>query len=494
MYITTHSTHRPRLPLYATLLCLVCVLILVANGVSLYHNVQSLRATNSLQTQSARVNDRLQYINVVVTDAESSVRGYFLSGSDAYLGPWRAAPEEIKGALDELDTLLVDSPSQEKNLAQLRVLLARKLGLLNDAVAVYREGGLREIVKISEASDGKSIMDEVRLLVVIMTHEQNERLAARGAIFYAEYRRAVAVGIGISLGAIFVLALFYKLVRDSYATRVEAERKLQHTNENLESLVAQRTEQLSVLSRHLISVSEVEKARLARELHDEMGANLTAIGMHIMAVAAKLKYPLPEQAATLERARAVLNDTVELKRRIVEDLRPSLLDNLGLAAALDAYCKEFAAVSKIECDVLVTGEVARAGPAAAIAVFRIVQESLNNVAKYAAARHVTVCLEQAGEQLNLEVADDGVGIDLAVAMKPKSHGLIGMRERALLLGGQFRIERGPGQAGTVVLAALPLGAAASVSDPHRAAVDHIPSSLPCSIPPHTVPDLAGQGQ
>lgn len=515
MYITTHSTERPRLPLYATLLCLICVLILVANGVSLFHNMQSLREANALQTQSARVTDRLQYLNVVVTDAESSVRGYFLSGSDAYLGPWRAAPDEVNDALQELNKLLADSPSQQKNLTQLRNLLLRKMGLLRDAVNVYKDGGLTEIVKISEATDGKSIMDEVRLLVVIMVKEQNERLNARAATFYQEYQQTIAMGIGISAGAIGTLLLFYQLVRASYATRVEAERALQHANENLEQIVDARTEQLSVLSRHLISVSEVEKARLARELHDEMGANLTAISMHIMAVAAKLKYPQPELAATLDRARAVLTDTVELKRRIVEDLRPSLLDNLGLGAALDAYCKDFAATTGLACDVLITGDVDAAAPANAIAAFRIVQESLNNTAKYAQARNVTVCLEREDEVLTLEISDDGIGIDADAASKPKSHGLIGMRERALLLGGSLKVQRGVNNVGTSVIAEIPLGAAGGaaaggttvlgpagttlaptaaelLSELHPSAGDHIPSSPPYSTHRHTLPDLDGQ--
>ncbi|MGZ3181569.1 MAG: CHASE3 domain-containing protein [Telluria sp.] len=504
MYITTHSMRRPRLPFYATMLCIMCVLILVANNISLFHNLQSLNSANALQIQTTRVVDRLQYVNVVATDAESSLRGYFLSGSETYLGPYRAAPGELNDALDDLKDLLADSPTQLKNLAQLRTLLARKMGLLSDAVEVYKQGGLGDIVKIAETSESKSMMDEIRLLVVIMVKEQNELLQARSASFYKDSHEAIAIGIGINLCAILVLGLFYKLVRDSYATRVEAERALQHANENLEHMVALRTEQLSVLSRHLISVAETEKARLARELHDEMGANLTAINMYMMSVAAKLKYAQPELVLSLDKARAVLADTVELKRRLIEDLRPSLLDNLGLAAALDAYGKEFAGLSGVSCDILATGEVDVAGPMQAIAVFRIVQESLNNVAKYARARNVTVRVEREGDRIVLEVSDDGIGIAPDAVVKPKSHGLVGMRERALLLGGTFRVERGVNGVGTAIVAEIPLGAMDAAPPPasapldlsglHPAAGGHIPSSLPCSTPPHTLPDLAGQGR
>lgn len=501
MYFTTQLHDRPRLPAYAPLLLLMCVLILIANAVSLSLNLSALRVANAAQVQSARAVDKLQYLNVIVTDAESSLRGYFLSGSEAYLGPWRAAPVEIDTKLRELDSLLSANPAQKRNLAQLRTLLARKLGNLQDTYEVYRLGGLDDIVKIARSSEDKAVMDEIRLLTVIMVEEQNELIARRGNSFYSDYENAVLIGIGISAGAILVLLLFYRLVRDSYSTRVETERALKDANDNLESVVTTRTEQLSVLSRHLISVAEVEKANLARELHDEMGANLTSISMNIMSVSAKLKHSHPELAATLDHARATLNETVELKRRIIEDLRPSLLDNLGLSAALDAYCKDFAGASNLACDVLVDGEVDAAGPSSSIAVFRIVQESLNNVAKYASAHNVTVHLAREGDMLALEVSDDGVGIENDAVAKPKSHGLVGMRERALLLGGSFSVERGINNVGTRVCARVPLrdqdgaGAAPSgelLSEPRPSAGGHTPSLQPYSIHPHTLPGLGGQ--
>jgi signal transduction histidine kinase len=390
MYFTTDAAAKPGLPFYKTVLCLVCVLILVVNGFSLARNLQSLKGANDLQAESARVSDKVQYLNVLVTDAEGSLRGYFLSGSDSYLGPLRTARTEIDAQFRQLQVLLADSPSQLSNLAQLRTLVNRKLSLMDQTLALYRAGGLREVVRTAESADSKSVMDEIRLLVVIMVREQHELLAARSAAFYKEYHNAVMLGIGINLLAILVIALFYRLIRRSFFSRVVAQRALQAANDNLESMVVLRTEQLSVLSRHLISVAEEEKARLARELHDEMGANLTAISIDINAVSDRLKPEHPELAGMLERARATLVDTVQLKRRIVENLRPSLLDNLGLAAALHSYCEEFARITGLDCEALVDDEVDAAGPMQAIAVFRIVQEALNTIAKYARARHVIV--------------------------------------------------------------------------------------------------------
>jgi signal transduction histidine kinase len=190
-----------------------------------------------------------------------------------------------------------------------------------------------------------------------------------------------------------------------------------------------------------------------------------------------------------------------------------MLDNLGLASALHNYCADYARVTGLDCEVLVVGEVDGAGPMQSIAAFRIIQESLNNIAKYAQARHVIVQLTRAGPVLELEIIDDGIGIDADAASKPKSHGLLGMRERALLLGGSLLVKRGVGGCGTCVEAVIPVAetvpdnavaaapAAAQpalalvqgqLSEPRPSASDHIPSSPPCSTRPHTPQDLDGQ--
>jgi signal transduction histidine kinase len=458
MYFTTDTKFRPgrSLPLYQTLLCVVCVLILVFNAFSMARNLDGLKAANARQAQADRVSAKLQYVNLLVTDADSGLRGYFLSGSDTYLGPLRTAQRELGGQFTVLKDLLADNPAQLKSLTQLQSLVTRRVDLMNQALEVYRHGGLDDIIAISRTQEDRGNMDEIRLQVVIMTGEQNELLGTRTAAFYDQYRRATLLGLGINFAALFVLVLFYNLIRRSFRARIYAEHALQQTNDHLESLVAARTEQLSVLSRHLIRVSEEEKARLARELHDEMGANLTAIGMHLASVGEHLKDSHPAQANMLARARATLVQTVELKRRIVEDLRPSLLDNMGLGAALESYCEDFGRMTGVDCDALIDGFVDDAGPMQSIALFRITQESLNNVAKYAKAKHVVVHLAREGEAFVLEISDDGVGIPPDAMRRPKSHGLLGMRERAALLGGSLRVERGVNGIGTSVHACVPV--------------------------------------
>lgn len=460
MYFSTAPADPPvrSLPLHKTLLCLVCVVLLVVNGVFLMRNLDDLRAANTLQAQTAQVSDELQTLSLLVTDAESSLRGYFLSGDEVYLGPVRSAPQQIDKQFQALGVLLADNPSQAKSLGQLRQLVHKKMGLLQQSLEVFREGGLADIIAISASPDERAQADEIRLQVVIMAREQNELLAKRTTVFYQQYRHAALFGLGINAAAIIVLLLFYNLIKRAFGSRLLAERALQHTNDGLEQIVAERTAQLSVLSRHLIRVSEEEKSRLARELHDEMGANLTAIGMDLSSVGEHLRASHPELAAKLSRARRTLVDTVQLKRRIIENLRPSLLDNMGLSAALQSYCADYARITDLDCDALIDSEADAAGPMQAIALFRITQEALNNIAKYAKASNVIVNLSREEGGWDLEITDDGIGIPDDAMAKSKSHGLLGMRERALLLGGTLVVERGVNGVGTCVRASIPTAA------------------------------------
>ncbi|AVR97275.1 CHASE3 domain-containing protein [Pseudoduganella armeniaca] len=505
MYFTVKAGPQQRLPLYKTVLCVTCVLFLIVNGLSLFHNLESLKSANAHTLQSSRVAERLQYLGVLVQDAESSMRGYFISGNETYLGPTRAVTADTEAEFTLLEKLLADNPAQLKNLSQLHQLVRRKLAMMGQAIEVYKHGGLDEIVNIARYADERSGMDEIRLQTVIMIQEQNETLAARSARFYDEYHKALVLGMGINAIAIVVLVMFYQLVRRSYFNQATVEHALQQSNENLEEMVAQRTEQLSVLSRHLISISEEEKARLSRELHDEMGAHLTSISMDIAAVIQPLQKSEPELVAQLRRARATLLETVELKRRIIENLRPSLLDNLGLCAAIDSYTEDFARLTGIPCATQIGPEVdgiAREGEASlSIALFRIVQESLTNIRKYARAQHVSVTLKQSEEgMLVLRIIDDGIGIAADMIVKPMSHGLLGMRERALLLGGTLTIRRGRGDKGTCIEVFIPLHGGMVAAVPPRQisnllrqrADDHIPSSPPCSTRPHSVPVLHDQ--
>ncbi|WP_406696301.1 PAS domain S-box protein [Singulisphaera sp. Ch08] len=219
-------------------------------------------------------------------------------------------------------------------------------------------------------------------------------------------------------------------------------------------------ERLRDLSRRLIRAQEEERRHIAFELHDEIGQALFAIKLNMRAVLCDPASP----AAThrLEECVELVDRTIRQVRDISLDLRPSLLDDLGLVAALRAYVSEFALRSGAETQFVAEDDTGRMDPDVETACYRIAQEALTNVARHAGAGHVRVELVRSGSGLRLVVADDGRGFEVAAAtaraVGGSSLGVLGMRERAVLVGGHVEITSAPGR-GTEVRLTVPLALA-----------------------------------
>jgi signal transduction histidine kinase len=226
-----------------------------------------------------------------------------------------------------------------------------------------------------------------------------------------------------------------------------------HMPPNEEQLRA-RAAELTELSRHLIQVAEEEKAELARELHDTFGSNLTAINMDLNWIAKRLPPDRPELQDRLQRALRMLRETVAIKQDVIDRLRPSQLDTLGLAVALRAQCRELTTRTGIPCEVDALEEFEGLDRTWSIALFRIAQEALSNVEKHADAASVAVELVREGRGMRLRIRDDGIGLGHDASHAPDSHGLVGMRERVEALGGILQVTTTGGR-GTLVDAFIP---------------------------------------
>ncbi|CAM3401184.1 sensor histidine kinase [Polaromonas hydrogenivorans] len=204
------------------------------------------------------------------------------------------------------------------------------------------------------------------------------------------------------------------------------------------------------------AIREEEKSRLARELHDELAQSLTALKMDAIWVRDQADAWPAMVAAKLTDMVEMLDRTVAATRRMAADLRPLLLDDLGLAPAIEWLASSFMQRCGIPCRLSINGGLGLELPEPyATAVFRIVQESLNNIAKHAAASQVVVTLDQTLDTVKLVVQDDGCGFFSTAERKPQSLGLMGLRERAQLLGGRVAIRSAPGQ-GTCIEVSIPL--------------------------------------
>ena len=206
---------------------------------------------------------------------------------------------------------------------------------------------------------------------------------------------------------------------------------------------------------------EEEKSRLARDIHDELGGILVGAKMDVAWAAQRCKTTLPEAAEKLDRALAVLDEGVEMKRRIIEELRPTLLDNLGISSALDWQVRQSCERAGLHCELNLAD--LELPPKVSIAIYRIVQEALTNITKYASARNVDVELLGDDEGVSLIVHDDGAGLPAGVESSRLSHGIVGMRQRVRALNGTFKISSRPGT-GTTVEVYIPLPPAAVADD------------------------------
>ncbi|MEP2667386.1 MAG: PAS domain S-box protein [Cyclobacteriaceae bacterium] len=218
---------------------------------------------------------------------------------------------------------------------------------------------------------------------------------------------------------------------------------------NAEAKVIHYTNQLRELTGHLQSIREEERAALSRELHDELGQQLTAIKMDLSWLNKKINNK--EVTTKIQDTIHITLDAVSSLRRINSELRPSLLDDLGLFPALEFQAKEFSKRYNVPCSLKVDVEEPEFDPKYDIAVFRIFQETLNNIAKHAEATEVKVEVTGDDEQFHLKVTDNGKGFDTSGKGKARSFGIMGMTERAMMMNGTLKVKSVPGKGTTMHL-------------------------------------------
>lgn len=419
------------------------------------------RAMSTALEMETAVNETLALIG----EAESGQRGFLLTGDPSYLKPYKAALPKIDQTFARLRDLVNTNGTAVMidHAGLLNGLIGKKLNELESTLALNERSGREAAFQLIDTGLGQRLMEEIRVQAQSILDELRES-AQRGG---ARWARDIEFGrVGMLTMTAFTIALLFvvwALARREISSREAKRRTLMEEQRRLEQDVAARTEELSELSTYLQTVREEEKSRLARDIHDELGGILVGAKMDVAWAAQRCKTTLPEAAEKLNRALTVLDEGVEMKRRIIEELRPTLLDNLGIASALDWQIRQTCERAGLQCE-LNLAEL-ELPPEVAITVYRIVQEALTNIVKYASARTVDVELLGDAESISLIVHDDGAGLPAGVESNRLSHGIVGMRQRVRALNGTFKIGSRPGSGTTIeVFVPLPPHAAATASD------------------------------
>lgn len=439
----------PGIAISLPLAVLAVALVVFINEASYYNTVSSVGDMERAQTTRSALNELMQSM----LDAETGQRGYLLTGNQVYLEPYY---ETLKTINQQLDLLRITFTPYQDQLGEFGVMsrhISRKLVEMDLSIKM-RDAGQEDAWRFVLTTDvGKEQMDGIRT--------QSEKLASssirnmeRGQ---TQVRRTLQLSrIGIAIMALGGLLAFYMYLLQTRAllnSGIREKESLKRERDQLDLQVRERTANLAELATHLQNVREDERGHLARELHDELGALLTAAKLDVARLKSRLGTSQPEALERIAHLTTTLNSGIALKRRIVEDLRPSSLSHLGLVASLEILAREFE--QRSGASLTTDLETVELGGSAQLTVYRLVQESLTNIGKYAEATQIVISLQNQGGYAMIEVSDNGTGFDTQ-GIASSSHGISGMRHRVEAAGGKLTVTSAPGQ-GTSISAVMPKG-------------------------------------
>lgn len=430
-------------------------MLLAITLVVLGYTVTELRRTQARELADA-IRERQDVIRVLteagyrVMEAESAQRGFLLTGEQKYVTPLESGLAEAHARLDELATHYRKlDPAQLDSIDRLQEDLEVKAQEMRQSVGLLKEGKPREALAVVKSDLGLYQMFAIsEALESLRARERAQVLAGLN-----EWEAATRVNTFINTGNL-AFTVVMLLVLGLLATRDIRRRDIFATA--LAAEIEKRTSELRELSRHMSRVAETEKHALARELHDELGGLLVAMRMDIVQIRRRLAGATdPDLQTRWERVEQALAQGLELKRRVIEDLRPTLLDNMGLFTALRWLATQSSEQAQLGLEMEGLEEDIDVPPETAIAVFRTVQEALANIVKHAGATRFAVKATQNRDRLLLEITDDGRGVPAEAERRTGSHGLRQMRFRMEAVGGDISV--GPQEPrGTAVRLSVPL--------------------------------------
>lgn len=388
--------------------------------------------------------------------AQVAQRSYLLTHGQVHLKAFNKAVQDTAQSFEVLQKRYSPQPERAALLTQLQSTSSGMLAELTQTIQQFDLG----LPAVLEQNDDVQFEAIRALSADLLAIETNNIATSQSDIHDTlQFRR-----IGVALLSLICLLGMVLYLRQSFAlerqqnevqrlVQSERDRLELQVRHRLEQEVRQRTAQLTELTQHLQTAREDERSRLARNLHDDLGALLTSAKLDAARIRSRLigAGSAPEALELLAHLVSTLNSGIALGRRIIEDLRPSALGTLGLVAALEILIGEYAAHAGVQVHSALEPVALNAN--AELMVYRLVQEALTNISKHAKAHQVWVSLDERQGQVEVSIRDDGAGFD-PQAQTSSAYGLVGMRFRVEAEGGTLTVESAPGS-GTLIQVRTP---------------------------------------
>lgn len=419
--------------------------------------------------------DNLNLLKEHITEAENGVLGYALTQNVSYLQRYQNSLSLLKEDISNIRKHRSSyQPNERALLNRLETLIQQRIANLASILQASRDTQNPDALRTLISADTQA-MDEIRQTrhtlqqLLVTRHEKNMAQSLRRL----NLMEGIVYFLGIS--TITLMIVWFATTQRQQRLRNEFDQVLLERTLALEMQVQKRTEELVALAGYLSNARETEKANLARELHDELGALLTAAKHDASWV--ERRFPEGTDPAVRERMARLqqnLSSVIGLKRNLINNLRPAMLHDLGLLTALRNLADEFSNATDIQVKASLPDKEINLPEPMALAIFRIVQEAFTNSRKYAKATELNLEMFEDNGTLILNIYDNGVGFDLDSPTIAR-HGLAGMKHRVQMLKGKIDITSSPGK-GVLIAVEVPIPAPGTLQN--RVIADRRQSGLP----------------
>ena len=392
--------------------------------------------------------------------AESAQRGFLLVHRPEYLMPFELA---LKDAKDNLNYLILISskttktPETEQELIWINDIGASVKSRITEmqlTIDLAHQGKFEEAENIINLDSGLKEMTHFLKLTQTITDNQSQKFYSLLANRDKNMRETRFSLIFCSILLVLMVAIVIKqLLKEIVANNI-LQQRLQDEKKITEHKLKEQSIKLNNLAFDYLTDVESERHQLARELHDEIGAILTATKMDLAWVMKKSNEDLPEVYQKLVKTNSYLDQGIDLKRRIVEKLHPSVISNLGFWPALQLLIDDTVERNHWQLSLITPDDKPKINETISLITYRVVQETLNNASKYAKASTISIDIMVDEKMLKCDIRDNGVGFNVGDLII-KKHGLAGMRHRVISIGGHFEIVSAPNQ-GTITTVLLPI--------------------------------------